>query len=73
MVVKALGVFPGSAIQKSSWTLEKKAKPKGHQPKCPAVDLGSMKESTLEIVLALWLMSLYLDWKFMLQKNLFPA
>lgn len=67
---KALGVFSkSSAIQKSRWTLEKKAETKGQQQqKCPwGADLESMKESTsqqgshvpeLRTVFPLWLMPL---------------
>lgn len=46
MAVKALRLFPKSALQESSQRLEKKAEPKGHQQKGPAMDLGSMKDST---------------------------
>lgn len=46
MAVKALRLLPKSALQEASRALEKKAEPKGHQQKGPAMNLGSMKDST---------------------------
>lgn len=46
MAVKALRLFPKSALQEASRALGKKAEPKGHQQKGPAMNLGSKKDST---------------------------